>query len=356
MRRLAFLSVFMVLAGAASADDLDGAALRGSSGFDVPVRQTRVYAADGPAPYYPLDTDVPVDAPVVQPVFPAAHELVVEVGGRFWYSTGSFVKNLYDDPRLSGNLNSRLNYSALSGRSYEVFGRFDHLSGFFLKGFAGLGSINAGTLNDEDFPPGILYSNTLSDQRSGRFGYVTVDFGYDLVRTPTYRFGMFAGYNYLAETVNAYGCTQTAANPDICVPAISSSVLAITEDAGWHSVRLGFAADVLVWDRLRLGIDAAWVPYARMSSTDTHWLRRDIFTPVNEPATGHGYQLEAFAAFQLNEAWSIGAGARYWRLDTKGDIDLEQAENFVLAMAQPGSFTTQRYGFFAQAAYKFCLD
>jgi opacity protein-like surface antigen len=67
MRRLAFLSVFMSLAGAASADGLDGAVLRGSSGFEVPVRGAPVHAADAPEPYYPLDADVPVEAPVVRP-------------------------------------------------------------------------------------------------------------------------------------------------------------------------------------------------------------------------------------------------------------------------------------------------
>lgn len=356
MRRLVFLSVFMALAGAASAEDLDGALLRGSSGFEVPVRTAPVYAADAPGPYYPIDADTPAEPLPAEAAVPIMRELRIEVGGRFWYSTGSFAKNLYDDPRFSNNLNSRLTYRGMSGRSYELFGRVDHASGFFLKGFAGLGSINAGTLTDEDFPPGITYSNTLSDQHNGRLGYVTVDYGYDFLRGPTYRVGAFAGYNYMSETVSAYGCTQTAANPDICVPAIPPSVLAITEDAGWHSIRLGMAGDVLVFDRLRLGGDAAWVPYARMASTDTHWLRQDILSPIAEPGTGSGFQLEAFAAYQFNEAFSVGAGARYWRMNAKGRIDLEQAENVEFPMSQPGTFITERYGVFAQAAYKFGLD
>src|SRR5215468_1525997 len=226
MRRLAFLPFFLMLARAASADGLDGAVLRGSSGFEVPARGAPIYAAD--PPYYPLDADVPAYAPVV-PVVTTAHELSIEIGGRFWYSTGRFQKDLFDDPRFSNNMVSRLTYNALSGRSYELFARAEHASGFFLKGYAGLGSINAGTLTDEDFPPGIVYSNTLSDQRNGTLGYVTVDFGYDAFRTPTYRVGGFVGYNYVAERLNAYGCTQTAANPDICVPAIPPGVLGITE-------------------------------------------------------------------------------------------------------------------------------
>jgi outer membrane protease len=355
MRRLAFLSVFTSLAGVAGAGDLDGAALRGSSGFELRPLAVPVYAADASEPYYPLDADVPVaPLPVVAPL---SEEIRFEVGGRFWYSTGSFAKSLFDDPRFSNNLNSRLTYSALSGWSYELFGRVDHAGGFFLKGFFGIGSINAGTLVDEDFPPALVpYSSTLSEQRNGRLGYVTVDYGYNLVRTPTYRVGAFVGYNYFHETVSAYGCAQTGGNPGICIPTIPTSVLGITEDAAWHSFRLGVAADVLLFDCVRLGADAAWVPYAKLVSTDTHWLRPDIFHPVNEPGSGSGVQLEAFAAYQLNAAFSIGVGARYWRLNAKGGIELEEAAGFPFAVPQPGTFSTERYGLFAQAAYKFGLD
>jgi outer membrane protease len=355
MRRLAFLPVFLVLAGAASADGLDSAVLRGSSGFEVPVRGAPVFAAD--APYYPLDDEVPVYAPVAPPVVTTAHELSIEIGGRFWYSTGRFQKNLFDDPRFSNNMVSRLTYNALSAHSYELFARVEHASGFFLKGYGGLGSIITGTLTDEDFPPGIIYSNTLSDQRSGTLGYVTVDFGYDVFRTPTYRVGPFVGYNYTGERLNAYGCTQTSANPDICVPTIPSQVLGITEDSGLHSIRLGIAADVLLFDCLRLGADAAWVPYAVLNSTDTHWLRADISGPINEPATANGFQVEAFASYQMNPAFSIGAGVRYWYWNATGKIELEQQEGVGgLAMAQPGTFNIQRYGYYAQAAYKFGVD
>jgi hypothetical protein len=356
MRRLAFVSVFMSLAGAASADGLDGAVLRGSSGFEVPARAAPVYAADAPEPYYPLDTEVPVETPVVPPVIPLVNELRVEVGGRFWYSTGSFAKDLYNDPRFSNNLNSRLTYSALSGRSYELFGRVDHLSGFFLKGYAGLGSINAGTLTDEDFPPVVVpYSATLSSQQNGKLDYMTIDYGYNFLSTPVYRVGAFVGYTFMHETLNAYGCTQTQSNTEICVPAIPP-VLAITEDAKWQAIRLGIGGDVLLWECLRVGAEAAWLPYAWMHSTDDHWLRTDIFEPINEPATGSGVQLEAFASYQFTPAFSVGMGARYWRLTSKGQIDLEEAELFVAAVPQPGTFSTDRYGLFAQAAYKFGLD
>ena len=53
-------------------------------------------------------------------------------------------------PKLVG-LISRLTYSDLQAHSGEVFGRAEHLSGFFIKGFVGGGAITGGGLRDEDF-------------------------------------------------------------------------------------------------------------------------------------------------------------------------------------------------------------
>ena len=261
-----------------------------------------------------------------------------------------------DSPRSSNNLISRLTYGALSGRSYEVFGRVEHVSGFFLKGYVGLGSINAGTLHDEDFFfDGTTYSNTLSDQH-GTISYFTLDLGYNLLLTRMYRVGAFVGYNIFNENENAYGCTQTQSNPFICVPTIPSSVLGITENSRWQSIRLGLAADMLLFDCLKIGGEAAWIPVTKLRSFDTHWLRSDLFSPIYEPGSGSGVQLETFATYNFNAAFSIGVGARYWRLNAKGTIDVEDAGLFIGGMPQPGTFFTDRYGLYAQAAYKFGLD
>ena len=41
---------------------------------------------------------------------------------------------------------SRLTYTNLQAHSGEAFGRLEHLSGFFIKGFAGGGAITGGNL------------------------------------------------------------------------------------------------------------------------------------------------------------------------------------------------------------------
>jgi hypothetical protein len=100
-----------------------------------------------------------------------------EFGGRYWFSSGWTQLDLYGITGVDDRLLSRLTWSDLQAHSGEAFGRIEHLSGFFLKGFAGGGAITTGNLRDEDFPPVILpspvgpiatpYSSTNSDQRDG---------------------------------------------------------------------------------------------------------------------------------------------------------------------------------------------
>ena len=98
--------------------------------------------------------------------------------------------------------------------------------------------------------------------------------------------------------MKAYGCTQTATNPDVFVPTIDSSILGITQTNKWRSLRLGVSGDIKT-GRLQLGGDAA-LTYSRLTGTDAHWLRigtdpGDFTGPIPEDGKGWGYQLEATA-------------------------------------------------------------
>jgi len=323
-----------------------------------------VYPVDSAPMLDPIDTSAPsypVDAPAASEDAPwlrsSLDEFKVEVGVRAGQSTGHLAKDLYDDPRASTNINSRLTYSELKAHSAELFGRIDHTSGFFAKGYAGLGKIPTGKLNDEDFPPAVSdYSSTMSDQRGGHLYYASADFGYDLWRAPAFRLGVFVGYQYLDEQVHAYGCSQIAGNPLICAPgAVNDGELGISETAEWHSLRLGVAGELLLFNRLRLTADAAWVPYVSLFAQDTHWLRADIGGPVPERGIGNGLQLQGSVSWQLTDAFSVGVGARYWRMRAKGSADLEQMIGYPNAVAQPLAFTTERFGAFVQTAYRFGL-
>ena len=72
----------------------------------------------------------------------------VEVGARYFLSSGQTKKNLYGLPASSSSnlLVSRLTYRDTIGHAGELFGRIDHDTGFLAKGFAGGGILTGGTV------------------------------------------------------------------------------------------------------------------------------------------------------------------------------------------------------------------
>ena len=357
MRCLAYVPLGLSLLGldAAGAGELNSAYLRGSRAYEAAPKYQMIPALPTYDPAPPLRVDG---------MAPAAALLgySFEFGARYWYSTGKLAKDLSDDPRFSTDLVSRLTYDGLSAHSFEAFGKIGLPSNLFVKGYAGLSGLRKGTLNDEDFPPLTFpYSSTMSDQRGGQLNYATADLGYGFAVNPNTGVSLFAGYSYVGEKVNAYGCGQIGSNPFICVPTIGSSVLAITEDAHWHAARLGVGVEFKPFDRLTLSMDAAWLPVVQLRSHDTHWLRLgatfgSFSGPIPETASGTGFQLEALLAYQVWDCFSVGLGGRYWRFDARGNADLEQMiVGLTDPVSQPIEFVSERYGMFLQGSYKFNL-
>jgi opacity protein-like surface antigen len=282
----------------------------------------------------------------------------VEIGSRVWYSSGRFQKDLgvSTDQTLSNNLVSRLTYENTAG-SVEVFGRIDGASNLFLKGFLGGGKLLSGKLNDEDW--GITdqfntlvapYSNTVSDPVKGTIGYGTGDIGYSFLRGAGFKVGGFVGYNYYTENKSAYGCTQIANRNSDCVPSISSSVLGITENDKWNSVRVGLNGVVTLWDRVQLTADAAYLPFVSFTGVDNHLLRSDVASTISpESGKGHGVQLEAVMSYSVNPWLNVGAGGRYWAMWATTDAT---TNIFSTGFLQTLPVRTERYGGFLQASYK----
>jgi opacity protein-like surface antigen/outer membrane protease len=277
----------------------------------------------------------------------------IEIGGRTWYSSGSFQKDLGSTPYQAQQnlLNSRLTYDTTAA-SGELFGRIDSSSNLFLKGFIGGGGVLSGNMHDEDwliFDQTVPYSNTVSSV-TGDLAYATVDAGYSLFRGPSARVGGFIGYNYFRENKSAYGCSQIANNNSDCVPSISNSVLSITEDDRWDSLRIGLNGVVTLVDRLTLTADAAYLPYVAFSGTDNHLLRTDVANTVStETGNGQGVQLEALLAYSLGNSFSVGAGGRYWAMwATNASTNLFGTP----CPCQTLPARTERYGAFLQASYK----
>ena len=350
MRCLAYIGLSLLGINAAGAGELGSAPLPARA----PTRQRHPIRSSRPR-RPPMSRRRRLASATVAAVSPYSFE----IGARYWYSTGKFSKDLFDDPRSSDLLNSRLTYDGLTAHSFEAFGRVNLPSGLFLKGYAGVSGLSSGKLNDEDFPfPGFPYSSTLSDQRGGKLNYAMADLGYRYAANPRANVLLFGGFGYIGEKVNAYGCAQIAGNPFVCAPAIGADVLAITEDAHWGLVRLGVGVDFKIMDRLTLNAEAAWVPYAQINSRDSHWLRIGT-TPgsfagsIPQDASGNGFQLEALLNYRSGIA-STSASAGATGGSTRGSSDLEQTVvGAVSPTSQPMHFTSERYGMFVQGSYKF---
>ena len=255
---------------------------------------------------------------------------------------------------------SRLSYDGMYGSSVEGFGRLDHTSGFYTKALIGGGLFFNGGLNDEDFPPVTSpYSSTLSKQRGSGLWYANADFGFNVLRDPAWRLGAFVGYSYFGERVNAYGCRQIASNSSICgTSPVSDSILVITQDNSWHSLRVGADLDLKLSETLTLRADAAFLPYVYLSGTDLHHLR--IGTTVGsftggipEDGTGHGWQLEAALSYAVNENVNIAVGGRYWHLESSGNTHFEGHVVGTASSPQPVDWKSDIYGVFVQGSFKF---
>ena len=247
----------------------------------------------------------------------------LDAGVRDWYSSGTFQKDLGSttNPALANILNSRLTYDT-TANSGELFGRIETPQNIFVKGNIGVGSLLGGQLNDEDWAYRSCCSVALPSRTQiqcasvqGDIDYATLDLGYDFFRGAGYKLGAFVGYNYYKENKSAYGCTQIANPLSDCAPAIPSSVLGITENDTWQSLRVGVNGDIMITDRFKLGADVAYLPYVEFNGTDDHLLRVPPFISP-ESGTGRGLQLESILSYLITDQFSVGVGGRYWAMWT----------------------------------------
>lgn len=281
----------------------------------------------------------------------------VEVGTRAWYSFGRHQKDLGGTtlPATQGFLVSRLTYDS-SAASGEAFVRVDTPDGFFVKGFVGAGKSINGKMHDEDWliaGDTIPYSNTLSDPVKNTIAYGTLDVGYALFRGASAKVGGFVGYNYLKDDNSAFGCAQIVLPNLVCVPSIPNSTLAITQNNEWNSLRVGLNGVVALGGGVSLTADAAYLPFVNFKGTDNHVLRTDVADTLSkESGSGQGVQFEALLAYAFNDAFSVGAGGRYWAMWATSDGSSVKIFG-TDCPCQTLPSRTERYGGFLQASYKF---
>jgi opacity protein-like surface antigen len=290
-------------------------------------------------------------------IVPAAW--AVEVGGRYWYSTGRFQLDLA--PGLIGAQNptteiSRLTWEKLNGHSGEVFGRADSPYNVFVKGFVGGGVLTAGKTTDEDWGlqnkmTGFVtpYSNTVGNA-SGQLSYATADLGYDVVRGPGYKVGAFVGYNIYTENKTSTTCYQIALPASgMCNPPVTTFILG--DNDKWQSLRVGTNSEVMLTPYLRLTADMAFLPYVNYRGQDFHPLRPFL---AEDKGTGIGAQTEVFLDYLITPQFSVGVGGRYWSMWTTTGTECQEPPNGGCpAPASNLQYKTERYGMTLQSSYKF---
>lgn len=258
----------------------------------------------------------------------AAARPQTELGVRYWLSTGE-TRHSHNaqgvDPTL-GNPTSVLIYENLDAHVVEFFGRRNFGANWFVKGNIGVGLINAGMFEDEDFKAGqVRDAHTTSSVPSGWIAHVTLDLGRDewTLREDRATLGAFVGYSRWTEYVDAYGLTDQLGGA-----GIDRDVRVISNELAWNAVRVGLAAGFAFSSRTRLSADLALVPYATFRNQDSHYLRSTnpasqfYLGPVPNiiiDGKGRGLQLDAELIHEVSRRTELGLGLRYWYLEsTKG--------------------------------------
>ncbi len=280
-----------------------------------------------------------------------------EAGARTMYSWGRFQKDfnstIGQGPDVS--MRSRVTYNDLQTSSSELFGRIESPWNVFFKGYAGGGQTGHGNNNDEDSfffvnnntSP---YTNSHSPKIDGGIAYAVADLGYDVIRTRDSKVGAFAGYFYFNQLMNRYNCVQIANPQGSCVgpvePPTPPNVVRFDELDTWQALRLGLSSESMLTDRLKLSVDAAYLPYVTFNGLDHHF---PISRNIASSHGGQGAQVEALLSYYLTDRFAVGVGGRYWTMWTTN------GQGFIQGDASPRFYraSVEQAGAFVQASYAF---
>jgi opacity protein-like surface antigen len=300
------------------------------------------------------------------PVMPAwATGWEFEAGGRYVGSWGRFQKDLgqFQSSGLpSISAVSRLTYDDMQSNAGEFFGRIESPWNLFVKGFAGGGDQRNGHMNDEDFGIALLgafagYSNTLASIVSGNNTYYVVDGGYDFLRGPGYKVGVFGGYFSWDSNMNAFGCSPVASFN--CIPNTPTSGSPnITENDTWKGARIGVEGEVMLAPKLRLSGEVAYLPSVQFTGVDHHFFGNSgVIASVNpESGSGSGVQAEGILSYFFTPYFSLGVGARYWAMWTTEGSAVRTVDDGVPITPTPPQFfkgAAEQAAGFVQASIKF---
>jgi hypothetical protein len=264
----------------------------------------------------------------------------IEFGNRFWIGgTANDVKTIEND---TGRVGSRLRWSGVDTVANETTLWITHeRSGFFVKGYGGIGRNIGGALDDEDYiydfptPEGpvtgkFLDTYSKGDESTQVHGALDLGYALPLPRRWPLRLSAFAGGFTQRQDLLAKGvrCNADEARNILCgapgtvlIPYDRNS---IRHETTMRGARLGVEPVLALPGRLTLRTEAAWVFEGSFRTDDSHYLRvagspdpdNNLGPTPNIVSDGDGLggvQLEVELSWASTAHWRLTAGARYWR-------------------------------------------
>jgi len=218
-----------------------------------------------------------------------------------------------------GNPTSQLTYSDMKSRIVEL-GLAVRIEEWFGKATFGSGSIDSGTLQDEDWLRGqVKFSDTNSVIKGDELHYWMLDIGRDVFRSRRFAVAALAGFGEYREVIDAFGATDNLAGGAVLAP---QSARVITNDARWSFFKIGATGKFRPVEPLALAAELAYLPVVELTNEDSHYLRNDLGPVPNIHMTGSGdgamFQLEA--SYNVFKGAILSIGYRDWRFRADGKI------------------------------------
>lgn len=234
-----------------------------------------------------------------------------ELGLRYFYSVGEHQMRIGNDAYSSSD----------TSHIFELHGRIDDYStGTYVKGVAGYSALIDGNYSTPA-TGGTIKMN------GGKIAYAGADFGYIGFGSESFGFGGFAGYQYWNDSPDMGRRNYTNA----------SGSFSTTNDLTYQMLRLGLVAHADLGDKVDLSIEAAFVPYARLTGDYGAF----AMTP-NQGSYGSitgnlwGASAEAMVGFHPTDNLTIRAGGRAWYLNGPADMTFDTYDG-----TSSQSFTTK---------------
>ena len=245
----------------------------------------------------------------------------IEPSIQYWMSEGKTTWN-HNAQRANpafGNPTSQLTYSGMKSGIAEL-GLAVRIGEWFGAGTFGSGSIDGGTLRDEDWLAGqVKFSDTNSVIKGDEIRYWMLDVGRNVFRNRKFAVAALGGFGKYQEVIDAYGATNNLAGGAVLAPA---STRVITNDATWTFFRMGAAGRFRPWEPLTLSAELAYLPVVDLSSEDSHYLRGDLgpVPNIHMSGTGDGHMWQLEARYNVFKGAILSLAYRDWRFRADGTI------------------------------------